>query len=107
MSLVLTTIPLVLGQIALREDVRANYAPLNDSVGPLTSAVTPNPWLSHACVSVTSTTSASIMVPVNCAQPHDGRIVARVTRAEDCPTASDEQHYEPTINYVFCIDTST
>jgi hypothetical protein len=86
--------------------MRANYEPLQQSVGPLTSTLTTsNPWLANDCVS-TPTGADSLMIPVDCAQPHDGRIVARVTRADDCPPTTDEPRYEPTINSVLCVETT-
>jgi hypothetical protein len=108
-SLALTVTVLALGGIAVRsfrENLRTNYAPLNESAGSLTSVLTTrNEWLANGCVSM-PTTPVSLIVPVGCGQPHDGRIIARVTRADDCPAETDELHYEPTINSVVCIETA-
>ena len=68
---------------------------------PTTPAAAIDPWLVDDCVSGTPQLS-----PVDCGQPHDGRIVQRVAIPGACPVATDAYVRHGTgISNVYCIDT--
>ena len=68
-----------------------------------TPAAAIDPWLVDDCVS-----GSRKLSPVDCDQPHDGRIVQQVAIPGACPVATDAHVRHGTgISNVYCIDTDT
>jgi DnaJ domain len=96
--------------LARNVDIASSVAPNPDSFQvPFPSHTIPNsvatttvdPWTMYDCV-----TARPQRDPVDCAQPHQGVITARVNTGNLCPAGTDHYRQIPSTKQIACIDES-